>query len=226
MSWRGFGLISPHSQTIEANDPVPTNISKYDVLSPITTTLETPSMAAESLDKRRATNHPAGAKRSGPTVVDQISAILSTMPQPERVTHEERRLDMMNPQGRRLAEFMRDRGGAERARPIQTQRPKLAPKGGAVGGDVTVGGHNMNVGLVVPSMNREHGLPMGWAPRGNEAIEVHSHKIEGIEHNTGLALPGMHREAGLPKGWAVQDAPAPSGANQSSDGVAGAMSAQ
>jgi hypothetical protein len=110
-----------------------------------------------------------------------------------------------------------------------TQRPEPVSKGrrkSKAGADLKREDHNMNVGLVVPGMFREHGLPLGWRPRAEgEVIKVHSNTLEGIEHSTGLALPGMHRENGLPNGWSELVAPAGPPANQFSSGVAASMGA-
>lgn len=80
----------------------------------------------------------------------------------------------------------------------------------------------MYVGLVVGSMQKEHGLPQGWAPHSGETGQSMQHTLSGIENTTGLIVGGMHAEAGLPNGWKKADAPGPAPKHHE-DSVGGAL---
>ena len=71
-------------------------------------------------------------------------------------------------------------------------------------------------------MQKEHGLPQGWAPHSGKVPSGMQHTLHGIENTTGLIVGGMHQEAGLPMGWKKEAAPGKA-PKATADSVGGAL---
>lgn len=114
---------------------------------------------------------------------------------------------MKNTRGRHLSSMhrsMEQTRGAVGTHKSQAVR-KIVPKGdNPVANILSHDGGSMQVGLVVPGMQKEHGLPLGWTPFDKVAAENKPDRINSGNQNTGLVLDTMYRESGLPSGFSAE----------------------
>lgn len=190
MAWRGFGAINPASREVGPSNPTQTAqnqaLGRFNTNDHVSTTLVTPHMK-EALSMQNNSDHTrrnavqekgSTTKRPCPPEAyeDQIrDNFTNYQGNPAELGAEAERLAQKNVRGLQNAATYAGVGAEAKGR----RRPEgypIPPKATVINRQDAVGdfvdGGNTEVGLVLPAMQREHGLPLNWLPHGADQEKI------------------------------------------------------
>eukprot|EP00039_Didymoeca_costata_P005030 m.77820 g.77820 ORF g.77820 m.77820 type:complete len:226 (-) comp12643_c0_seq2:1309-1986(-) len=200
MAWRGFGAIGPDTRDLGVVNQQRDYGDKSDDMM---NTIETPSMLMASDHARRNAANPAAARAQGGSsnqTGSQVAEVFQSM-QANALSDEDFAMSQKTKQGQRLTkmreEELKNPKPKPQRKPPTPQPPSRKPVIPRMGPD----GGNTQAGLVIPSMHKEYGLPLGWRPKDTDASEESNAATMGDMESTGLVVPSMNSEPGLPLGW-------------------------
>jgi len=207
MAWRGFGAINTASREVGPSNPTQTaqiqTLGRFKTNDNVSTTLMTPHMK-EALSMQNNSDHTrrnaldaksSTTKRPCPPEAydDQIrDNFMNYQGNPADLDVEAARLAQKNVRGRQNATTYAGVSPDAKGRPRPHAYP-IPPKAAVIDrrdavGDFVDGG-NTEVGLVLPAMQREHGLPLSWLPHGQDQKEIVKPAYD--TNTTGLLLNSM-----------------------------------